>query len=26
VLMGLGAIIGLGMGASFIFSNLLQDF
>ncbi len=26
ILMGLGAIIGLGMGASFIFSNLLQDF
>jgi hypothetical protein len=26
VLMGLGAILGLGMGASFIFSNLLQDF
>lgn len=26
ILMGLGAIIGLGMGASFIFSNLLEDF
>lgn len=26
ILMALGAIIGLGMGASFIFSNLMEDF
>ncbi len=26
ILMALGAIIGFGMGASFIFSNLMEDF
>ena len=26
ILMALGAIIGLGMGASFIFSNLMEEF
>lgn len=26
VLMVLGAIVGLGMGASFIFSNLMEEF
>jgi hypothetical protein len=26
VLMALGCIVGLGMGASFIFSNLMEEF
>jgi hypothetical protein len=26
VLMGIGVILGLGMGANFLFSNLMEDF